>query len=140
MRDSLLATSAVLAQTNLGVGWYLGYRSVGGYFLFWASAALVVLTAVRLVRRVFPAGGLSGTLVRVGIASFAIIALSGLVLGSAGLLGPKAYLVVFLMLFAASLLTSTPSAPTPLGRWPTVPPIVAVVVPVLAFIVAVGII
>jgi hypothetical protein len=80
---------------------------------------------------VFPAGGLSGTFVRVGIVSFAIITLSGLVLGSAGLLGPKAYLVVFLMLFAASLLTSAPSAPTPLDRWPTVPlPIVAVMVPV----------
>jgi len=141
MRDGLFATSAVLALTNLGVGWYLGYRSIGAHLLFLASAALVALTAVRLVRRVFPAGALSDTLIRVGIVSFAIIVLSGLVLGSAGLLSPRAYLVVFLALLALSRLTSAPSTLPLLNRWPAVPlPIVAVVVPVLAFIVAVGII
>ena len=91
MRDGLLAASALLALTNLGVGWYLGYRSVGAYLLFWASGALVALTAVRLVRRVFPPGALSDTLIRVAIVSFAIIVLSGLVRGSAGLLSPMAW-------------------------------------------------
>jgi hypothetical protein len=141
MADGLLMPIAMLALTNLGVGWYLGYRSVGAYLLFWASSALVALTAVRLVRRVFPAGALSGTLIRVGIVAFAIIVLSGLVLGSAGLLSSMAYLVVSVALFARSLLTSPPSRPTPSERWPAVPlPVVAVVLPVLAFIVAVGII
>src|SRR2546428_13237992 len=102
MRDGLFATNAVLALTNLGVGWYLGYRSVGTYLLFWASAAFVALTAVRLVRRVFPAGAVSDPPIRVGVVSFPLIVLSGVVLGRPGLLSPMAYLLGFLAVLALS--------------------------------------
>jgi hypothetical protein len=138
MIENAAATLSVLAITNLALGWYLGFRSVWSYVAFWLLCAAVGLTASRIVRRVFPWEGAADAILRTGIVAFALIVLMGLALGTAGLLGPPAYLVVAATGWMASLVLKTPRQ-APNVRATAVPIQIAVVlVPILAFIVAAG--
>jgi len=139
MTEAVVTTLSVLGLANIGLGWYLGYRSPFEYIAFWLLAGLVLLSACRVVRHVFPWTGLADAAIRVGVLSFALIVVAGLALGAAGLLAPVPYLVFFAALFGASLLLSdrsgAPGAAARVGL-----PTAAILVPLLAFIVAVGII
>ena len=49
-RDAVVAASA-LAVTNVGLGWYLGYRSFTAYLAFWLLGGFVIAASVRLKSR-----------------------------------------------------------------------------------------
>ena len=64
MRGNAAMAVSVLALTNIGLGWYAGFRSFTGYVLFWLLCAFVVLASMRLMRRAFPADGLADAILR----------------------------------------------------------------------------
>ena len=140
MSGDVVSVLAALAVTHLGLGWYLGFRSFPAYLSFWILCGLAGLTAWRLARSVFPWAGLADAIVRVGILIFAAVVLTGLTLGSAGLLGTVPYLCLFAAAFAASFALKTPRDSADLSL-PSVPiPIAALLIPLLVFIVAVGLV
>ena len=140
MSRDVVSILAALAVAHLGLGWYLGFHSVLAYCSFWILCALAGISAWRLVRSVFPWAGLADAVVRASIVAFAAIVLAGLALGSLSLLGTVPYLCLFAAGFAASLLLKTPLDPVDISL-PRVPiPILAVLVPLLAFILAVGLV
>lgn len=135
-RDVVIAASA-LALTNLGFGWYSGYRSFTAYLAFWLIGSFVIAASVRLARGVFGASGAADTTIRSAIVAFALIVLCGLTLGRLGMIGPIPYLLFFGGCCAASMLVKA-------GDWraaavPRIPVVIAaVLVPALVFVVAVG--
>jgi hypothetical protein len=149
MTGGRVTTLSVLGLTHLGLGWYAGFHSFSAYLAFWLLCGLVAITALRTTRRMFPWAGLSDAIVRTGILSFALIVLAGLTLGSVGLIGTMPYLVFFAALLVASLVldaqrgTSSPPdvrRDTTRGALARVPlSIPALLLPLLAFVVAVGI-
>jgi hypothetical protein len=154
-RDAVIAASAV-ALTNVGLGWYLGYRSFTAYLAFWLLSAFVVAASVRLARGAFGASGLADTIVRSAVVAFALIVLGGLTLGSVGAIAPGPYLLFFAGCLALSWLIGAgnprhheqrdtePMAGVDLEtaryRRTAAVVIAAVLVPALVFVVAVGLI
>jgi hypothetical protein len=133
----VLITLSALAFTNLALGWYLGFRSVSSYLVFWLLCGFVGLTSVRLARRAFGATGATDTIIRTAVLAFALIVLAGLALGSLGLVGTIPYLLFFAGCFAASrFLKGDDREPRAAPRIPVA--LVAVLVPALAFVIAVG--
>jgi Dolichyl-phosphate-mannose-protein mannosyltransferase len=140
MSGDVVSVLAVLAATNLGLGWYLGFRSLPSYLWFWTLCGLAGIAACRLARSVFAWAGVADAIVRVGIIIFAGVVLAGLTLGSVGLLGTVPYLCLFGAAFAASLTLKKPRDSADVAL-PTVPiPIAAVLLPLLVCIVAVGLV
>src|SRR5882672_8751611 len=103
MIENAAATLSVLAITSLGLGWYLGFRSVPSYLVFWLLSVSVGVTASRIVRRVFPWAGAADATLRLGTVAFALVVLAGFALGAAGLIGPPAYVCVAVAGWGASL-------------------------------------
>jgi hypothetical protein len=133
----VLSILSILALTNLAFGWYLGFRSVVSYLVFWLLCGFVVATSLRLARRAFGATGAADTSIRTAILAFALIVMAGFTLGSLGLVGRIPYLLFFAGCFAASrLLKGDAREPTVALKVPIV--LAAVVVPALAFVIAVG--
>ena len=131
---------AALAATHLGLGWYLGFHSLSAYLSFWILCGLAGIPAWRLVRSAFPWTGLADAIIRAAIVAFAAVVLAGLALGSLGLIGTVPYLGLFATAFAASLALKKPRDGADVSV-PSVPiPIIAVVLPLLVFIVAVGLV
>jgi hypothetical protein len=135
-RDVVIAVT-VLAATNVGFGWHLGYRSLTGFLAFWLLASFVVAASVRLARGAFGASGFADTTIRSAVVAFALIVLGGLVLGSLGMITLRFYLLFFAGCFAVSRLFQT-------GGWrtaavPNLPVVMAaVLVPAIVFVVTVG--
>ena len=137
MTGTRVATVSALALTNLAFGWSLGYRSIRDYFLFWFLCGLIAAAAARLARLSGGAPDAADRVIRCGVLAFGLVVLGGLVLGFAGLAGTGA-LVAFAMLCCAAAYVgpATPVQPAPpldVGwlAW-------AVLVPLLAFALAVG--
>ena len=136
MIKGVLTALAILVLTNLGLGWYLGYRSLTPYLAFWLLSAFVAFASVRLAQRAFGSFGFTDTIIRSGVLAFALTVLGGLVLGSLGLIGTIPYLLFFAGCAAASLISR--KAPRPLAV-ATIPlGIAAVLVPALIFVIAVA--
>jgi Dolichyl-phosphate-mannose-protein mannosyltransferase len=130
---------AALVVTQLGLGWYFGFPPQAG-LVFWILAGLAAFPAWRLMRAIFPWNGLADAIVRVALVAFAEIVLVGLLLGSFRLLGSVPYLLAFAGVCVASLGLEQPRGSARVS-WPRVPvSIAAVVIPLLAFIVAVGLV
>ncbi len=128
----------VLALTQLGVGWCLGFPFRGG-LIFWLMTCLVVFPAWRLTCAVFPGTGHVDAFVRAATIIFAAIVLAGLLLGSLGLVGPGSYLATFAAASAFSLRVRPPGRPA--APTPRIPILVAMIaLPLLAFIVAAGLV
>jgi hypothetical protein len=140
MTADVLTTLSLLAVTNLCLGWWLGFRAVAAYLIFWMFAGLAGFTALRLVARLFPWSGAADAIIRGGTLAFALIVACGLALGYAGLIGTIPFAIFFAGCFAASLYVK-PAGPFWPARLPSAPAcLAAVLVPTLAFIVAAGLI
>ena len=132
-------TLTLLALTNLALGWYVGFRSLPAYLAFWLMSGWIILTSVRLARRVFGASGTVDTIIRSAVTGYALIVLAGLTLGGLALVGTIPYLIFFAACYGGALLikghahepAAAPSMPVVLA---------AVLVPALAFVVSVGVI
>jgi Dolichyl-phosphate-mannose-protein mannosyltransferase len=137
---ALALTSVALgwALTSLALGWFLGFRAPAAYVVFWTLSACVVATAIRVVGRGFPWRGLADAAVRCAVVSFAVIVITGFLLGAAGLVGPLAYVLVAAAGLAATTMRRAPAIrPSPIAT--ALPVQLALVLcPILAFVVAVG--
>src|SRR2546428_4786471 len=80
----MLTLIGVLFAANAWVGWLLGYHSVSRYVTFWILTALALATAWNTVTRVFPAVSRVDAIIRVGVVTFAVVVVAGVLLGSAG--------------------------------------------------------
>lgn len=138
VNGNVLTTASVLALTHLGLGWYLGYRSFPAYLACWLLCGVVLFVSVRLARGAFGSTDLTDTIVRSGILAFAMIVLSGLVLGSVGLVGTLPYLVLALAGLGACLALTAPSRSPKLRAAAAPIQIAVVLLPILAFILAAG--
>ena len=137
MSAVVASVCVVLAATHLVVGWHLGFHSLSAYVISWSFFAIVALPARRLARSLFPSSASCDLVIRTAVLSFAAIVFAGLTLGSVHLLATVPFLCLFAAGFAASRLFEVDHArdgePT---RLPI--PIAGVLVPLLAFVVAVG--
>ena len=107
------------------------------YVISWSFFAIVTLPAWRVARSLFPSSTSCDLVIRTAVLSFAAIVFAGLTLGSLHLLAT----VPFLCLFAAGYVASRSLEvdPAPAGEPTRLPiPIAAVLLPLLAFVVAVG--
>jgi len=128
----------VLAITHLALGWRLGFHSLSAYLISWIFFALAGLPASRLARYLTPSSSLLDRGIQTAVLSFAAIVFAGITLGGLHLIGTLAYLC----LFAAAAIGSRflevndvpaePPTPVPI-------PVVVVLVPLVAFVVAVGV-
>jgi hypothetical protein len=137
MIKSSSATLAVLASTQLALGWYFGERAASEYFTFWLLALLLVFSSVRLARCAFGAIGLVDTFIRSAVVAFALTVLAGLLLGSLGLISRASYLGFFIACAGASVLAKQRPQSIAVPGIPVV--LAALVVPVLTFVIAVGV-
>src|SRR4029077_13179669 len=108
MIENAAATLSLLAIVSLGLGWYLGFRSVSSYLAFWLLSVLVGFTASRIVRRVCPWAGAADAALRIGTVAFALVVLAGFALGATGLIGLPAYVIVAVAGWGAALVVKTP--------------------------------
>ena len=101
-----IATATLLISLLILVpGWYLGYHAPLSYVTFWLLNTLLLLNVWMLFDAFFPSDRLHDACIRIAVLTFAIVALCGLVLGSAKRLTPGAYaaLLLLLMFVLASL-------------------------------------
>jgi hypothetical protein len=137
MSAGLASVCVVLAATHLVLGWRLGFQSLSAYVISWSFFAIVTLPAWRVTRSLFPSSASCDLVIRTAVLSFADIVFAGLALGSVHLIGTLAYFGVFAAVFAVSRFFEVDHPPA--GEPARLPiPIAAVVVPLLAFVVAVG--
>ena len=130
---------AVLAAAQVVLSSYFGVSLQAG-LLFWLFVGLTVLPAWRVARALFPWAGLADAIIRAGVIAFSEIVLAGLTLGSAGFLSPTAYLAMFAIACAVVFVVVRPGA-APTHPLPAVPlHLAAIVIPLLAFIVGVGLV
>src|SRR3989442_12010196 len=76
----MLTLIGVLFAANAWVGWLLGYHSVSRYVIFWTLSALALATAWNTVTRVFPAVSRVDAIIRVGVVTFAVVVVAGVLL------------------------------------------------------------
>jgi Dolichyl-phosphate-mannose-protein mannosyltransferase len=136
----MLKVGAGLLVAATAIGWRAGFRDAAGYLLLGTLCASVAVTAVAIGRRLFGWTGWADDLIRSSVIGFALIVLSGFVLGWAGLISPVAYLVLFGAIAACALrLRPAGGTPRPLDvRW--LPwPVVAIAAALLAFVVGHGV-
>jgi len=128
----------VLAITHLAVGWRLGFHSPSAYLISWIFFALAGLPAWKLARYLTPSSSLLDRGIRTAVLSFAAIVFAGITLGGLHLIGTLAYLCLFAAAAIASRFLEVNDVP---AEPPTLVPIpvVVVLVPLLAFVVAVGV-
>ena len=131
----LITLAAVLAVA----GWDLQFRSPAAYLWCALYFALTAARAWRLARSGFPWAGAADALLRAAVFGFAAIVLTGFVTGAVGAIGISGYLAV-LTAIGVSVFVTTRSRPSvvALPRVPTA--VAAVALPLLAFIVAVGLV
>ena len=131
---------AALALTHLGLGWYFGFHAPQAYIASWLLVGLAVLPAWRVTRTLFLWTGLADAIIRASVLTFAAIVLAGLTLGGLGLLSTLPFVTMFAAGCAASFALAAPRA-LPQVSMPRIPiPIASVVIPLLAFIVVVGLV
>jgi hypothetical protein len=132
----LITLAAVLAVA----GWDLHFRSPAAYLWCALLFALTAAPAWRLARSGFPWAGAADALLRAAVFGFAAIVLTGFVTGAVGAIGISGYLAV-LTAIGVSVFITTRSRPSVVASLPRVPTAVAAVaLPLLAFIVAVGLV
>ena len=140
MSHSARARAAVAlasALTSLALGWPLGFRDPVAYALFWALCASLVVAAIRIVRRVFPWRGVADAALRVAVVAFALVDAAGLLLGTAGLVGPIGYLATAVLGIAATVPLRAPARDAPTVAASPIP-LAIVLCPIVVFVVAVG--
>ncbi|HEX3704437.1 MAG TPA: glycosyltransferase family 39 protein [Vicinamibacterales bacterium] len=139
MEAIVAAALSLIALTAAGLGWGIGFRSIGAYLLFWLLSACVVLTAWRVTRRVFPDDTLAGAILRAGTLALAIVVAGEMLLGSLGLLWLVPQVVFFAGIYVASRRLVPPAAPA-LRIARGAPLLLAgVLAPMVIFVVATGI-
>ena len=122
----VVAVAAASVLPVLPIAWHSGYDR-SNVLLFVVLTTAVAVLAARVVARVWPAAGLSESLVRFGVVAMAVIVLMGLALGGLSLIGALGYLgataagVVLVGWWARS----APAADPP--RWTPDPAAVALV-------------
>ena len=99
----MLTFIGVLVAANVWIGWLLGYSSARGYFTFWTLCALALVTAWNVVSRVFPAIGRLDSAIRLGVVTFAVVVLTGLLLGAIGKLTIVACIMTQALMCVASM-------------------------------------
>ena len=137
MTRGAVTALSVLALANLLVGWIAGFHALADYVAFWLLCASVGVAGVQVARRLFRWTGHLDATLRAAVVSFAFVVLAGFVLGTAGLIGTAPYLVLGLAGLAASMALPRPQA-IPAGESAVPVHLIAVVLPILAFVVAVG--
>ena len=129
----------VCALTSLLLGWSIGFRDLAAYVVFWALGASVGVSAMRIVRRLFPWRGLVDAIVRGASIAFALIVAAGFLLGVTGLIGPIAYLILAAACVAVTTrLRTATRAPQVVADPPL--HLAIVLCAMLAFVVAVGLV
>ena len=140
MSQSARARAAVAlasALTSLALGWPLGFRDPVAYALFWTLCAAVAGAAIRIVRRVFPWRGVADAALRVAVVAFALVVAAGLLLGTAGLVGPIGYLAAAALGVAATVRLRAPAPDAPIVA--ATPVLLAIVLcPIVVFVVTAG--
>jgi hypothetical protein len=102
--ERLAVVSLAAAALALGVvAPAFGYSAVRAGLIFAVLAALVITTAVVLVRRLFRWEGAGDALIRVSVVAFALIVASTLVLGTLGVIGLRNELLLLTALLAAAV-------------------------------------
>jgi hypothetical protein len=138
MTGTRVAAVSALALANLAFGWSLGYRSIRDYFLFWLTSGLVLAAAARLARLSGAGPDPADRVIRCGVLAFGLVALGGLILGFAGLVGTGAF-VAFAVLCCAAAYAVRPTPPArPAAPWDAGWLAWAALVPLLTFGVVVG--
>src|SRR5438045_9602175 len=84
----------VCALTSLLLGWSIGFRDLAAYVVFWALGASVGVSAMRIVRRLFPWRGLVDAIVRGASIGLALVVVAGFLLGVTRVIGPIACLIL----------------------------------------------
>jgi hypothetical protein len=138
----ILSTALLIWPSIVVLGWPLGYRSVASYLAFALLSIAVSLTAYRITRSAFPWSGLADTLIRTAVVAFAMIVLSGLVLGVAGLLTLPIVCVLSMAMLAGSAFLKTPAGHPSASRdgltSASLIPIVGLLAALLAFMIGFG--
>ncbi len=136
---------SLLWMLALPAAWSLGYRSAWQGLGLWLLPLLVAVTAQRLARRAWPAGGFADAIVRTSVIAFAVIVGGGLVLGAAGVLYTGAFLALVSAVFVWTTRWGRLEVAGPGGRpaaWPTLDGIslvpAAAIVALTAFIAGYG--
>src|SRR4051812_30969524 len=139
MSRGAVSSWALLAITQLGLAWRLGF-SAADSLAFWLLSALLIVVVWRLTRSLFTWSGRADAITRAGTLGFAAIVAIGLTLGSLGWLTVGVCLAMSGIACAASFVVLRP--PADAAAAPAMVPITiaAIAVPLLAFIVAVGLI
>ncbi|HEV3218033.1 MAG TPA: glycosyltransferase family 39 protein, partial [Vicinamibacterales bacterium] len=136
----VLGGVSLLCVPVIALGWHFGYHSIGAYIVFWLFSASVGVTATVVARRTFPWHGLVGAVIRAATIAFAIVVLTGLILGSLGQLTAIAVGVLLTAVCALSRLLLPPRSGATTPRVPDVPiAVVAAVSTIFIFIVSYGI-
>jgi hypothetical protein len=138
MSRGVALAMAALVVTQLGLGWYLGVAPQAS-LAFWLLSGLTGLSAWRLTLALFPWTGRADATIRATMTAFAAIVLAGLTLGSLGVLGLASYLMTFAVVCGATFALTRPRA-TAISPPCLQIPIATIVIPLLAFIVAVGLV
>ncbi|MCU1384394.1 MAG: hypothetical protein JWL71_3091 [Acidobacteria bacterium] len=140
MSRGAVSTWALLAVTQLGLAWRLGF-SPADSFAFWLLSALLIVGVWRLTRSLFGWSGRADAITRAGTLGFAAIVAMGLTLGSVGLLTFGVWLAASALGCATSFVVLRPRRDAVGAPPPLVPlTIAASAIPLLAFIVAVGLV
>src|SRR5262249_5493517 len=137
-RLGVALTLGTLALATVALGWHLGFRSPAAYLIFWILSGCAVVTAVRVVRSLFPWRGLADLTLRCAVVAFALIVASGFALGVARLLGPLYYLAIGVAALAGSLLLRARTRRSAIDSGNAPAYLAVVLVPIFAFIVATG--
>ena len=95
---------AVFCTTNVLLGWFAGYHSIRSYLTFWLLSAFALITARNIVVRMWPRESSGDTVLRIAIASLAIVVFCGLLLGGFGQITVAGYLVAQTTLLVGSML------------------------------------
>jgi len=135
---AIVAAVTLIALTSIGLGSVVGFRPGIGYLWFWLLGTCVALSSARIARRVWPDDGLSDSLLRTGIIAFALVVTGEMLLGS---VGQVRLLPELLLLGGVCVLSLTLNVPATRPRIPASAPLmlVAVLAPLLIFVVATGV-
>jgi hypothetical protein len=136
------ATVLLISLLAVVPGWYFGYHAPASYITFWLLNTLALLNAWMLFELFFPSDRLFDACIRIAVLAFALVAMCGMLLGSLKLLTPVAYGALLLMLLSILTLLKWPARSAVRLRRaraaPRLRPVVALVLPMLVFVLCVG--
>ena len=107
----LAITAAAWCASEIALGAYFGFGTLGQHVEFWTLAILLALGAFMIADRAYPSTGFAALSVRMAVLAFAIVSLSGLVFGSLGLIDTLAFGIGEAAAVGTALLVAPRSSP-----------------------------